>query len=132
MQAALPELFTDPKMRLIWWIAGVVAILTGIAYKFGPEPRGRVPAPTITPSAPRSVLWPYFAWMFFLFSITAGLFLNIGRIKSRHGQSAAGWLLIARFSLSSWSCGLERSPIFGFIANSCMQTTPARSPARIY
>jgi predicted Zn-dependent protease len=106
MQQQLSQFFADPKMRIIWGIAGVVAVLTALAYRFGAKPpEDRTPeirqivqdATGIGRPTARVVVWPFLVWISSLVCFSAGMILNAHSILHRQGQSMLGWLLIAIF-----------------------------------
>jgi len=109
MQEQWSEFFADPNMRLMWGIAGAVAMLGVLAYRFGskrentgPAIRKIVQAVTgIASPQPKLVIWPTVVGISSMLCFFAGMMLNTVSILHRQGQSILGWFLIAIFLLST-------------------------------
>ena len=105
MSAEFWSSFSEPGIRFVWGIAGVLLILIVLASKFAPETVDPVrgsgfrhivyEATGIHCPNRRVVLWTVLVSVFSLACFLAGLILNIERIRHRHAQSIVGWLLIA-------------------------------------
>jgi tetratricopeptide (TPR) repeat protein len=97
--------FSEPGIRFVWSIAGVLLILVVLAYKFAGDTVDPVlasgfrhivyEATGIHCSNRRVVRWTVLLSLFSVACFFGGLLLNIERIKHRNAQSMLGWLLIA-------------------------------------
>ena len=97
--------FSEPGVRFVWGIAGVLLILVVLAAKFVFDTVDPVhasgfrhiayEATGISCPNRRMVRWTVLLSLFSLACFLAGLILNIERIRHRNAQSMVGWLLIA-------------------------------------
>lgn len=105
MPAEFWSSFSEPGVRFVWSLAGVLLILIVLVGKFAGDTVDPVrasgfrhivyEATGIHCPNRRVVLWTVLLSLFSLACFLAGLILNIERIRHRHAQSMVGWLLIA-------------------------------------
>lgn len=101
---------TNPAMRLVWAIAGIIVILLILVNKSAPDPIARraqgiqqlvFEATAIRPSSCGFVLWQVVAWLVPLLCLGSGMLLQIRSISAGRGPGVAGWVLIAAFLSSA-------------------------------
>jgi Flp pilus assembly protein TadD len=96
-------LFTDPGMRIMWTIAGVVALLTLLAARFAPQPKDARPQireavqevigiPGST--KPRLIMWRAWAFILPVICLGAGMILLTHSTLNRT-SNLPSWLLLA-------------------------------------
>ncbi len=105
MPAEFWRSFSEPGIRFVWSIAGVLLILVVLAARFARDTVDPVrasgfrhivyEATGIHCPNRRVVPWTILVSMFSLACFVAGFLLNIDRIRHRNAQSMVGWLLIA-------------------------------------
>ena len=105
MPAEFWRSFSEPGIRFVWGIAGVLLILVVLDANFARDTEDPVRASGFRhivyeatgihcPNL-RMVRWTVLLSLFSLACFLSGLILNIERIRHRNAQSVVGWLLIA-------------------------------------
>jgi hypothetical protein len=138
MQAQWSDFVADPKMQLVWGIAGALLTIIVLYATEPEEPRAQAirqvvyEATGIRCPNPKLVMWSVLAWVFGLLCFVAGVLLNVEQIKRGHARSVAGWLLMATALPSGlWGRRHRRRAFPGFIESSFARITKARLLARI-
>jgi tetratricopeptide (TPR) repeat protein len=97
-------------MWVMWGLAGAVAALTALAYRFAPKPQDPLAgirqvvqdATGIACPAPKLSVWRIGVFILALACFAAGMILQMRSIVNRQGQSVLGWFLIAIFLLNGY------------------------------
>lgn len=103
----LLAMFADPKMRMVWILAGMIVLFIALVARLAPKPKDQMPirmavqqATGIRPIKLSFATPSFFVFVFGMICFFSGMLLHIYSISNRHGQSILGWLLIAIFLLS--------------------------------